>query len=99
MGQHHQPALFSLAQRKALAAAGNAAACYDLGMAYSCGSDGLPVDLVAAHIWFNLAAMAGDRRGLDQRSEIAHEMDARQIAEAQRQARALCAARATLQAA
>ncbi len=90
MGQRLEPAFFPIARRHA-AAPGDAAACFDLGMAYSCGSDGLAYDPVAAHIWFNLAAMAGDRRGLAQRSAIALEMDAAQIAEAQRQARALLA--------
>lgn len=91
MGQRFEPALFSVERRTALAIAGDAEAAFDLGMAYSCGSDGLAVDLVAAHSWFNLAAMAGDTRGHDHRAEIAHEMDPRQIAEAQRRARALLA--------
>ena len=54
----------------------------------SSGSDGTEVDLVQAHKWFNLAAMGGSRRGQECRAEIAGEMSAREIAEAQRQARA-----------
>jgi len=69
------------------AAGGNADACFELGMAYSCGS-GVAIDLVEAHKWFNLAAVNGDSRGQALRAEIAEEMTAREIAEAQRQARA-----------
>jgi TPR repeat protein len=72
----------------ASAAGGDIAALFDLGMVYSSGSGGIGVDLVQAHKWFNLAAMGGDRRGQECRAEIAGEMSAREIAEAQRQARA-----------
>ena len=73
------------------AAAGDADAYFDLGMAYSCGS-GVEIDLVEAHKWFNLAAVNGDARGQELRAEVAEEMTAREIAEAQRQARAWLAA-------
>lgn len=73
------------------AADGNADACFELGMAYSCGS-GVAIDLIEAHKWFNLAAVNGDQRGQALRAEIAEEMTAREIAEAQRQARAWLAA-------
>jgi TPR repeat protein len=69
------------------AATGDAQARFDLGVAFSCGT-GVPVDLVEAHKWFNLAALNGSRRGQESRAEIAEEMTAREIAEAQRQARA-----------
>ena len=71
------------------ASEGDADACYDLGIAYSSGSGGVEVDLIAAHKWFNLAALAGNERGQECRAEIAWDMSAREIAEAQRQARAL----------
>ena len=73
------------------AAAGDADAYFDLGMAYSCGS-GVEINLVEAHKWFNLAAVNGDVRGQELRAEVAEEMTAREIAEAQRQARAWLAA-------
>jgi hypothetical protein len=41
-----------------------------------------------AHKWFNLAALNGSERGQQCRAEIAEDMTAREIAEAQRQARA-----------
>ena len=52
------------------------------------GRGGIPVDLIEAHKWFNLAALSGDTRSQACRAEISIEMTAREIAEAQRQARA-----------
>ena len=57
-------------------------------MTYSTGRGGTAVDLVEAHKWFNLAALQGCTRGQQCRAEISVEMTAREIAEAQRQARA-----------
>ena len=65
-----------------------AEAWFDLGVAFSCGTGGKPIDLVEAHKWFNLAALRGSEAGQSMRAEIAEEMTAREIAEAQRQARA-----------
>ena len=73
------------------AASGDPEAYLDLGMAYSCGS-GVEIDLIESHKWFNLAAVNGDVRGQELRAEVAEEMTAREIAEAQRQARAWLAA-------
>jgi TPR repeat protein len=77
--------------RVANATAGDADALYELGIASSTGTGGTVVDLIAAHTWFNLAAMAGSIRAQQCRAEIAEEMTAREIVEAQRQARALLA--------
>lgn len=74
--------------RIAAATRGDTDACYDLGIVFSTGTDGIDVDLVEAHKWFNLAAVGGNSAGQACRAEIAGEMSARQIAEAQRQARA-----------
>ncbi len=79
---------FLIESRIANAARGDINAYFDLGIAYSSGSGGLDVDLVQAHKWFNLAALGGNARGQECRAEIAEEMSAREIAEAQRQARA-----------
>ena len=65
---------------------GSAAEMLDLGMKYSVGRD-TPVDLVAAHKWFNLAAMKGDRDAVRLRREIASQMSDVEIAAAQRAAR------------
>lgn len=70
------------------AAAGDVRALYDLGIAFSSGTGGVDVDLVQAHKWFNLAAVSGNERAQECRAEIADDMTAREIAEAQRQARA-----------
>ena len=88
MGNSLKAATFLMESRIADAACGNADALYELGVAYSTGSSGLDVDLIEAHKWFNLAALNGSPRGQQCRAEIAEEMTAREIAEAQRQARA-----------
>lgn len=64
----------------------DADALFVLGMCYSTGR-GVEHDLVAAHKWFNLAAMMGHEGALDARAELASEMTAAQIAEAQKIAR------------
>lgn len=72
-----------------LAAAANSDsnALFDLGVAYSTGSHGVACDLIEAHKWFNLAAVGGHEEAALCRAEIADEMTAREIAEAQRRAR------------
>ena len=79
---------FLLRSRLADAEAGDVDALFELGVSYSTGRGGVPVDLIEAHKWFNLAALSGSTRGQECRAEIALEMTAREIAEAQRQARA-----------
>jgi hypothetical protein len=59
---------------------------FDLGIIYATGRDGTP-DLVEAHKWFNLAAVKGNSEAAEHRQEIAREMSAADIAEAQRAAR------------
>ncbi|MBY0342533.1 MAG: hypothetical protein K2Q29_01635 [Sphingomonadales bacterium] len=66
---------------------GQAGACYDLGVAFSTGSNGAPCDLIEAHKWFNLAAARGHEEAAHCRADISEEMTAREIAEAQRRAR------------
>lgn len=88
MGHSVATANFLIESRLRDAAAGKPGACYELGIAYSAGTDGMDVDLVEAHKWFNLAALAGHERAQQCRAEISDEMSAREIAEAQRQARA-----------
>jgi hypothetical protein len=53
----------------------------------STGSYGADCDLVEAHKWFNLAAVAGHDDAARARADVAEEMTAREIAEAQRRAR------------
>lgn len=59
---------------------------FQMGINHSIGR-GVPADMVAAHMWFNLAAAQGNRDAIRHRQEISQEMTAAEIAEAQRQAR------------
>jgi TPR repeat protein len=59
---------------------------FELGMMYSVGRD-VPVDLVSAHKWFNLAAVRGNREAIRLRQEVAEQMSDGEIAAAQRAAR------------
>ena len=88
MAHSLKSATFLIETRIADAAMGDVDALYELGVAYSTGSDGVGIDLIEAHKWFNLAALKGSRRGQESRADIAEEMTAREIADAQRQARA-----------
>lgn len=94
MGFSLQSATFLMETRMADATRGDVEALYELGVAYSAGSDGVELDLVEAHKYFNLAALSGSGLAQQCRAEIAEEMTAREIAEAQRGARAWLAASA-----
>src|SRR5271165_1069538 len=59
---------------------------FELGMMYSIGRD-MPIDLVAAHKWFNLAAMKGNADAVRLRREVAGQMSDAEIGAAQRAAR------------
>ena len=59
---------------------------FERGMYWASGRSGI-VDLVAAHKWFNLAAISGNDEAALHRQQIAAEMSAREIAVAQRAAR------------
>jgi TPR repeat protein len=88
MGHSIKAAAFLAESRMIDAARGDVAALYELGVAYSTGSGGVSVDLVEAHKWFNLAALNGSSVAQECRADISEDMSAREIAEAQRQARA-----------
>jgi uncharacterized protein len=60
---------------------------FRLGMLYSTGQGGAPVDLVSAHMLFNLAAMRGSEEARIYRRELSQEMEREDVAEAQRAAR------------
>lgn len=62
-------------------------ALFKLGLAYSAGLDGCPMDRVSAHMIFNLAAMKGSQEAKIYRKEMSQEMDHDEIAEAQKAAR------------
>ena len=88
MGVSLKHTQFLIESRLAAAARGDADACYDLGMVYSSGASGVGIDLIEAHKWFNLAAVAGSESAMACRSEIAEDMSAREISTAQKAARA-----------
>ncbi|UZK64855.1 SEL1-like repeat protein [Sphingomonas sp. M1-B02] len=88
MGNSLKSARFLVDSRLRDAARGDANACYDLGIVYSSGAEGIDVDLIEAHKWFNIAAASGSERAQECRAEIADDMTAREIIEAQKAARA-----------
>lgn len=88
MGSSYKSAQFLIDSRVADAARGNPDAAYELGMVYSSGAAGIDVDLIEAHKWFNIAALKGSEDAPGMRAEIAEDMTAREIIEAQKQARA-----------
>ncbi len=59
---------------------------FQLGLSYATGRS-VPLDLVSAHKWFNLAAHAGVAEAAGLRRELAAEMSPDEIALAQRAAR------------
>ncbi|TAK49221.1 MAG: hypothetical protein EPO23_05140 [Xanthobacteraceae bacterium] len=68
-------------------ASASADVLFDLGLMSAAGRAG-GIDLIAAHKWFNLAAMRGHREAVAQRRDIATLMSDVEIALAQREARA-----------
>ena len=59
---------------------------FDLGMMCSTGLE-VETDLIAAHKWFNLAAVGGNPEAAFHRQQVAREMTAADVAAAQRAAR------------
>jgi TPR repeat protein len=59
---------------------------FKLGMMCSTGQS-MPLDMVSAHKWFNIAASLGIKDAVRLRNEVAAEMSDSEIATAQRAAR------------
>jgi TPR repeat protein len=59
---------------------------FEMGIMYATGRD-CPIDLVAAHKWFNIAAIKGSDRAAELRAEVAQSMSKPDIASALRAAR------------
>ena len=59
---------------------------FELGIMYATGRD-CEADLVAAHKWFNIAAIKGSVRAAELRSELSATMSKVEIARALREAR------------
>jgi TPR repeat protein len=64
----------------------DAESCFVRGMIHAAGA-GVPLDLIEAHKWFNIAAMRGHRDAVRLRREIAEQMSDGEIGCAQRAAR------------
>jgi uncharacterized protein len=62
-------------------------ALFERGLYWASGRSGV-VNLVAAHKWFNLAALKGRTDAIGMRREVAEQMTEAEIATAQREARA-----------
>jgi hypothetical protein len=60
---------------------------FERGLYWASGRSGV-VNLVAAHKWFNLAALKGRTDAISMRREVAEMMSEAEIAAAQREARA-----------
>ena len=60
---------------------------FHMGLLYSTGQGGAPLDYVSAHMLFNLAAMRGSMEAKVYRKELSQEMASEDVAEAQRAAR------------
>ena len=65
---------------------------FERGLYWASGRSGV-VNLIAAHKWFNLAALKGRTDAVRLRREVAEMMSEIEIAMAQREARAWMAAR------
>ncbi|SFJ65328.1 hypothetical protein [Bradyrhizobium sp. Gha] len=64
---------------------------FERGLYWASGRSGL-IDLVAAHKWFNLAALNGRQDAVALRQEVAEQMSEAEISAAQREARAWASA-------
>ena len=60
---------------------------FERGLYWASGRSGV-VNLIAAHKWFNLAALKGRVDAIAMRREVAEQMSEAEIATAQREARA-----------
>lgn len=69
-----------------MGAAAQADILFELGMMYATGRD-CELDLVAAHKWFNIAAIKGSGRAAQLRAELSATMSKLEIAQALRDAR------------
>ena len=70
----------------AMGASAQADILFELGMMYATGRD-CDADVVAAHKWFNIAAIKGSSRAAELRSELSVQMTKADIARALREAR------------
>lgn len=65
---------------------GGSEAFYNLGLLYSTGK-GVEMNYIIAHKWFNLATMRGNELAREYRANLACDMSADEVSQAQRLAR------------
>ena len=75
-----------VADCKVKAEQGDATAQYNLGVMYDNGR-GVPKDYVMAHMYWNIAAVSGNKSAIKGRGLVEKKMTSSQIAEAQKLAR------------
>ena len=78
--------LFDLDNAKPVEAGAIPDVLFDRGLYWASGVSGV-VNLVAAHKWFNLAAVKGRTDAIQMRREVAELMSEAEVAAAQREAR------------
>ena len=76
----------ALHEWRPLAEQGDAGGQYNMGVLYYYG-EGVSQDYILAHMWFSLAVLNGNERGIKGIDIVAKEMTPEQIAEAQKLAR------------
>lgn len=74
------------ADTASMGASAQADILFNMGLMYATGRD-CETDLVAAHKWFNIAAIKGSDRAAELRAELANTMSKMEIAAALRSAR------------
>ena len=74
------------AENGTMAAGAQADVLFELGLMYATGRD-CETDVVAAHKWFNIAAIKGSAHAAELRSELSATMTKTEIARALREAR------------
>ena len=74
------------ADTASMGASAQADILFNMGLMYATGRD-CETDLVAAHKWFNIAAIKGSDRAAELRAELANTMSKMEIATALRSAR------------
>lgn len=79
-------ARFEMSEHAPFGGIAQADVLFELGMMYATGRD-CDADVVAAHKWFNIAAIKGSARAAELRSELSNTMSKGDIAQALRDAR------------
>ena len=74
------------AETGSMGAGAQADILFNMGLMYATGRD-CDADMVAAHKWFNIAAIKGSARAAELRAELSSSMSKQDIAKALREAR------------